>query len=47
MFQMWPRVTALRDKAESENGEGFEAAIPLFPDFGNCDECFLASYLLC
>jgi hypothetical protein len=45
MFQMWPRATALRDKAEWENGEGFEAAIPFFADFVNCDERFLASYL--
>jgi EAL domain-containing protein (putative c-di-GMP-specific phosphodiesterase class I) len=45
MFQMWPHATALRDKAEWENEEGFEAAIPFFADFVNCDERFLASYL--
>jgi hypothetical protein len=45
MFQMWLPPTALRDKAEWENEEEFEAAIPFFKDFVNCDERFLASYL--
>jgi hypothetical protein len=46
MFQMWPRPTALREKAEWESEKEFQAAIPFFgAPFANPDERFLTSYL--